>query len=118
MSVATLNDTLSTQAFYVLLAIMDKTLYGYAVCDQIAHDSESRVILATGTVYTVLKRLVAQGLVERIDARGEKGGITYRYRITARGTERLKAEIARMQRSIADVRYKLGEAPYTRGHYD
>jgi len=112
MSDFTLNDTLSPQAFYALLAIADKALHGYGVRSQIAHDSQSRLLLATGTVYTVLARLVKEGLAEQVEAGVDRLQISYRYRITTQGKRRLREEAVRMEQAIADARYELGERPF------
>src|SRR5262245_41628784 len=112
MSDFTLNNTLSSSAFYVLLAVADRPLHGYAVREQVAHDSLSQFILATCTVYTILARLVRIGLVERIDPTGASAAVTCRYFITERGRQRLEGEVERIERAAGNARYKLGESPF------
>lgn len=56
----TLNPTLSTAETYILLALARRPIHGYGVYEQVAHDSQGQLILATGTVYAALKRLTAE----------------------------------------------------------
>ena len=49
MEVPSLNATLSTVSFYILLAVADRPLHAYGIRDQIAYDSSSELIVATGT---------------------------------------------------------------------
>ena len=97
----TLNITLSTQAFYILLALTQRPLHGYGIRDQIAQDSESRLILAPGTVYIILKRLTKQGLVLRL------ADPNPRYLLTQQGRTRLHSEISRLEHATNDARRKL-----------
>src|SRR6266702_3370080 len=91
MADRTLNLILSPGTFYVLLALATKTLHGYGIRDQIIHDSEGSLIIATGTLYPLLNRLTDARLIERVAATDP--GITHRYRITTTGRHRLEADI-------------------------
>jgi DNA-binding PadR family transcriptional regulator len=102
----TLNNTLTTHEFYVLLALTTKTLHGYGVRDQVAHDSESSLIMAPGTTYALLKRLVGKSLIERVDT-PDRSDIACRYRITELGRRMLKSEITRLERVTKHAQYKL-----------
>ncbi len=98
----TLNTTLTTQAFYVLLALTERPLHGYGVRDQIARDSGSRLILAPGTIYGILRRLNKAALVERLE------GPQPRYHLTDRGRLHLNDEARRLEHAVIDARQKLG----------
>jgi DNA-binding PadR family transcriptional regulator len=105
----TLNKTLTTQAFYALLAIAERPLHGYGIMEQIAVDSESRLILAPGTVYGILNRLEKDGLVKKfIPASLLVASSLSRYEITTAGKNALKSEMARMERAVLDARRRLG----------
>jgi len=106
-SIPTLNTTLTTPALYVLLALTDKTLHGYGIRSQVADDSEGQVILAMGTVYPLLDRLVKQRLIERIEASNTRRNVACRYRITGWGRKELAREVRRLERMAVQMRYKL-----------
>jgi PadR family transcriptional regulator PadR len=107
MSISTLDLTLSPQVFYILLALADRPLHGYGIRDQIAIDSDSTVIIATGTLYPALRRLTASGHIERIEAPGIPG-ITHQYRLTPYGRRTLEHEAKRLGALYTHARYKLG----------
>jgi DNA-binding PadR family transcriptional regulator len=108
MSTSTLNTTLTSQAFYVLLALTDKTLHGYAIRKQVAYDSESSLIMAPGTTYDVLKRLSKARLIEAVEAPdATNSNITCRYRLTNRGRLALASELDRLERTLGRAKYKL-----------
>jgi len=107
MNIPTTDSTMSSQEFYTLLALTDKTLHGYGVREQVAYDSGSSVVMATGTVYGLLKRLTREGLVRRV--RGDEGprGIVYRYALTGFGEKCLKDEVKRLEYVTRHARYKF-----------
>ncbi len=106
MSNFTLNDTLTTHEFYVLLALTQNPFHGYAVRNQVAADSNSSLIMTTGTTYKVLNRLLTRHLLEAIPA--DERQIARRYRLTETGRRRLAREITRLERIITHAHYKLG----------
>jgi DNA-binding PadR family transcriptional regulator len=106
MSITNYDGTLSTHSFYILLAIADRPLHGYGIRDQIAIDSNSTVIIATGTLYPALQRLTKSGLLERIEAQDTP--ITHRYRLTPYGRRTLEHEAKRLGALYTHARYKLG----------
>src|SRR6266849_3222895 len=106
MSMSTLNQTITTQALYVLLAVAERPLHGYGIRDQIARDSESQLILAMGTVYPILKRLTEAGLLEYMED-SVMSGTAGRYRITRKGLQKLEAEVRRMGRVVIQVRQRM-----------
>lgn len=107
MNIPTVNNTLNLQEFYILLAITNKTLHGYGIRAQVAYDSESSVVMATGTVYGILKRLVTQGLVRKVEVDDQRGRIACRYELTEYGARRLENEVRRIENVTRHARYKL-----------
>jgi|GEM_PF-2252602 len=86
MTTPTLNSTLGANAFYALLAVVDRPLHGYGIRDQIAYDSKGQLVPATGTVYITLKRLTSQGPVECIEPGGARTDTTCRYPYHCQGS--------------------------------
>ena len=52
--------------YFVLASLLDGPLHGYAIIRRTEELSDSRVRLATGTLYTALDRLTAEGYVELV----------------------------------------------------
>jgi DNA-binding PadR family transcriptional regulator len=83
-------------AVLVLASLADEPRHGYAITQDIA-DSVG-IVLGPGTLYGVLGRLEADGLIEALPAQGRRRP----YRITALG-QRALAEQARQMRRVADL---------------
>jgi DNA-binding PadR family transcriptional regulator len=56
------NEPLTRQAFYVLLAVADRPLHGYGIIEQVAKDSQSRLIMPTGTVIDARRKLAVDSV--------------------------------------------------------
>jgi len=106
---STLNTTLTIQAFYVLLAVAPRPMHGYGIVQQVAEDSQSRLILAPGTVYGVLKRLQRDGLVRKTISRAQLivGDKLISYQITDSGQKMLRGEMKRWELAVLDARQRL-----------
>lgn len=87
---------LSEQAFLVLTALVEQPQHGYALLDAVRQLSDDRVRLAVGTLYGVLDRLTADGLVERDHDEVHDGRLRRYYRPTDQGITALHAEINRL----------------------
>lgn len=109
MEISSLNTTLSTISFYILLAVADHPLHAYGIRDQITDDSSGDLIVATGTLYPALTRLVAEGMLDRIESHNPRAQIKHCYRITPVGKRKLTAEARRYSRLALHARHKLGE---------
>ncbi len=101
------NEKLPLQeaTFFTLLSLARGPKHGYAILQDVAHLSNGRLRLSTGTLYGGLRRMLDQGWVERFDeASGVVDGRTRKaYRLTELGRQILNADVARMQNLIAAV---------------
>jgi DNA-binding PadR family transcriptional regulator len=92
----------------VLASLADEPKHGYAITQDVA--STMGVTLGAGTLYAVISRLEAQGLIEPLDAVDRRRP----YRITAAGAEALAQQSSRMSKvaSLAQARLstRLGMA--------
>lgn len=86
---------MSEQAFFVLTALVDQPRHGYGIVGEVADLSDGRVRLKVGTLYGVLDRLVAEGLVEPDREEIAHGRLRRYYRLTEQGRDALAAEAAR-----------------------
>src|SRR5882672_7684898 len=82
-------------AFFILAALVGEPRHGYGIVGEVAELSEGRVRLKIGTLYGVLDRLVADGLVELDRDEVQQGRLRRYYRLTERGRHRLSAEAER-----------------------
>ena len=92
VSTATREPTLRTASYFVLAALLDGPLYGYAVIKRVAALSCGKVTLSAGTLYAVLDRLNTAGLVEAVREEVVNGRARRYYRLTPRGEKMLRAE--------------------------
>jgi PadR family transcriptional regulator PadR len=86
---------MSEQAFFVLSALALKPLHGYGILSEVVELSEGRVRLRVGTLYGILDRMAASGLIgvdheEVVDSR-----LRRYYRLADPGRHALTREAAR-----------------------
>src|ERR1022692_3527584 len=97
------------QAFYVLTALADGPRHGYGIVGEVADLSQSRVKLKIGSLYGVLDRLAAEGLIEPDRDEAHDGRLRRYYRLTQDGRRAL-AEGAELRAATAGVvRARLGQ---------
>jgi len=99
---AVASPELREPTYFILAALLDGPLHGYAIARSAEELSGGSVRLTAGTLYGALERLVSQGLVE---VNGEEivSGRRRRYhRLSSHGESVLLEEAARLQ-AAADV---------------
>jgi PadR family transcriptional regulator PadR len=89
--------------YFVLASLLDGPLHGYAIIKRSAELSAGRVRLATGTLYTALDRLTAEGYVTQVSEEVVNGRTRRSYALTPGGTGALEAEAERMAQAAAIV---------------
>ena len=82
-------------AFLVLTALADLPRHGYGIVGEVAKLSDERVRLKVGTLYGVLDRLVADGLIAADHDEVHQGRLRRYYRLTEPGSRALAAEADR-----------------------
>jgi DNA-binding PadR family transcriptional regulator len=96
---------LTPAMFYVLVALADGQTHGYAILKEVEQLTQGEVRLSTGTLYGIIKRLLADGLVR--EQRGQDGVARRRsYDLTSFGRDVAKAEAARLEQTLAIARRK------------
>ena len=90
---------LTEPTYFILLSLSPKPKHGYAIMKDVKELSKSRVILSTGTLYGVLKRLLDQGWIVRLEEPNSNDTIRDRkvYKLSEHGQRALKDEIKRLQ---------------------
>jgi DNA-binding PadR family transcriptional regulator len=98
---------LTSALFHVLLALADADQHGYAIIKSVAHRTDGEVTLSTGTLYGIIKRLLAEGLIVEAARRPAAALDDERrryYRLTDFGRRVAIAEAARLEKTIAVAR--------------
>lgn len=87
----------------LLLALVDEERHGYALVQQIAEQTGGLVRLEPGNLYRVIKRLLADGLVQESSRRATAAGAERRryYGLTAHGARVVDAELQRVRALLA-----------------
>ena len=100
---------ISPPVFHILLALAQKERHGYGIILEIERRTEGAVRLGTGTLYTAIKRLLAQGFIEesaeRPDPQLDDERRRY-YRLTPRGREVAIQEAHRLEGLVSHARAK------------
>jgi PadR family transcriptional regulator PadR len=96
-----INAALSPQTFYILLALYERPLHGYAIMDQVAQDSSGEVIVHSATLYRALARLTRDGFIAETtgQAPATPGKDRRYYAITDQGKAAFKLEVDRLKRA-------------------
>jgi len=82
--------------YYLLASLLVGPLHGYAIIKRTAELSRGRVHMATGTLYTALDRLTAEGYVRPVREEIVNGRARRTYGLTESGEAALRAEAIRM----------------------
>lgn len=95
---------LTPAMFHVLLALADGDKHGYAILKEVAERTEGAIELSTGTLYGIIKRLLADGMIRQSPL-----GSTERrrvYRLTPLGRQVALAEAERLRDLLTQARMK------------
>jgi len=93
--------------FHVMVAISDGDVHGYAILRHVAEQTDGKVRLSTGTLYGIIKRLLAEGLAEEPKRRPAAADDDERrryYRLTDFGRRVVAAETARLEAMVSAAR--------------
>jgi len=97
---------LTPAMFYVLVALADGQIHGYAILKDIEQLTNGSVRLSTGTLYGIIKRLLGDGLIRESEAVPGDDERRRSYDLTAFGREVARAEAARLEQTLAIARRK------------
>lgn len=93
--------------FLILTALAATPQHGYGVVEDVLQISEGRVRLRAGTLYAVLDRLRADGLIEVDREEVVESRLRRYYRLTGLGARRLAEETARMRSNATAAATRL-----------
>ena len=92
-------DPLPAAAFQILLSLADSDLHGYAIMRQVAEQTDGRMRLGPGTLYSSIQTLLEENCIEEVDRRKDipLGDERRRYyRLTAAGRKVARSEAERL----------------------
>ncbi len=99
--------------FHVLIALADGEKHGYAIIKEVARRTDGAIRLSAGTLYTLIRRFVHEGVIaesaERPDPALDDERRRY-YRLNSLGRRALETEVQRMDALVRTARshVKLG----------
>jgi len=100
---------LTPAMFHVLIALADAERHGYAIIKEIARRTDGDLRLSAGTLYALVRRFVAEGVIEESDERPDPSLDDERrryYRLTPFGRDLARAEARRLETLIVMARSK------------
>jgi DNA-binding PadR family transcriptional regulator len=98
---------LTPAMFHVLLALADGDRHGYAIGAEVDRQTGGKVRLGPGTLYGLVKRLLADGLILETDERPDPEFDDERrryYRLADYGRRVASAEAARLEALVTTAR--------------
>jgi PadR family transcriptional regulator, regulatory protein PadR len=98
------------QAFFVLSALANGPRHGYGIVGEVDELSYGQVRLKIGSLYGVLDRLAAEGLIEPDREESHDGRLRRYYRLTSDGRRALAEEAELRATSARVVKARLGVA--------
>ncbi len=102
-------DPLPSAAFQILLSLAGENLHGYAIMRQVEEQTDGRIRLGPGTLYSSIQTLLEAKLIEELDQREdtELGHERRRYyRLTSAGRKLAIAEAERLADLLRVARAK------------
>ena len=93
------RGALTEPMFYVLMAFNQGEMCGTEITHMVQFRTNGRVILGPGTLYTLLGKFMEEKLIEETQVQGRKRT----YRITDKGREVYREEVARLRTCLSDA---------------
>jgi DNA-binding PadR family transcriptional regulator len=98
---------LPTAVFHILVALADRGRHGYSIMQDVAARTDGKVRLSAGTLYSAVRRMLEQGLIEELrdspDPQSDDERRRY-YGLTRFGREVATAEARRVHDLLAQAR--------------
>jgi DNA-binding PadR family transcriptional regulator len=95
---------LTPALFHVLLSLADGEKHGYAIMKEVEERTDGSVRLGTGTLYGIIKRLLADGMIRESAAGSDERRRAYR--LTAFGRKVALAEAERLRDLVISAHAK------------
>jgi DNA-binding PadR family transcriptional regulator len=98
---------LPAAVFHILIALADRDRHGYSIMQDVAARTDGKVQLSAGTLYSSIRRMLEQGLIEELAESPDPSSTDERrryYRLTRFGRRVAAAEAARLTALLKQAR--------------
>ena len=98
---------LPTAVFHILIALADRERHGYSIMQDVATRTGGAVQLSAGTLYSSIRRMLEQGLIEELAESPDPSSTDERrryYRLARFGKRVAAAEVARLNALVQQAR--------------
>ena len=98
---------LPNAVFHILVALADRDRHGYSIMQDVDARTGGKVRLSAGTLYTAIRRMLEQGLIEELRDSPDPGSADERrryYRVTRMGRDVALAEAKRFSELLDQAR--------------
>jgi DNA-binding PadR family transcriptional regulator len=98
---------LPTAVFHILIALADRDRHGYSIMQEVAGRTGGKVQLSAGTLYSSIRRMLEQGVIEELTESPDPSSTDERrryYRLTRFGRRVAAAEVERLNALVQQAR--------------
>jgi DNA-binding PadR family transcriptional regulator len=98
---------LPTAVFHILIALADRDRHGYSIMQDVTARTDGKVQLHAGTLYSSIRRMLEQGLIEELRDSPDPTSTDERrryYRLTKFGKRVAAAEVERLSSLVQQAR--------------
>jgi len=98
---------LPTAVFHILVALADRDRHGYSIMQDVAERTGGKVRLSAGTLYSAVRRMLEQGLIEELRDSPDPASADERrryYALTKLGRDVAVAEARRLNELLTHAR--------------
>lgn len=98
---------LSRDTLHILIAVAEREQHGYAILQKVRERTGGEVTLSPSTLYSAIRRLLEEGLIEELESRPDPKNDDERrryYRISKAGRLAVTDEMRRLQQVLAQAR--------------
>ena len=94
---------LPAAVFHILIALADRDRHGYSIMQDVSARTDGKVRLSAGTLYSAIRRMLEQGLIEELAESPDPSSTDERrryYRLTRFGRRTAAAEVDRLNAMV------------------
>lgn len=98
---------LPTAVFHILIALADRERHGYSIMQDVSARTAGKVQLSAGTLYSSIRRMLEQGLIEELADSPDPSSSDERrryYRLTRFGRRVAADEVERLKALLRQAR--------------
>jgi DNA-binding PadR family transcriptional regulator len=98
---------LPAAVFHILIALADRDRHGYSIMQDVTARTEGKVQLSAGTLYSSIRRMLEQGLIDELAESPDPSSTDERrryYRLTRFGKRVAVAEVERLNALVQQAR--------------